>query len=339
MKQSPGLGFTLCGGWAQKSPVPVLMEQSGAGKESGVGSPTDISALAGPLSRDWVPAVPGLPRRPRPPAGGTLPGPSRRVGAVGGASRNRGPGGRGGKPVLGKAGRLTMLCSCPGRGRPGWGTAGRRGSGPGGSYLGHRADVRGSGLSGLVPGPGTRSDRPQTPSLACGERWSTGRARPQPPGLRRGCGTPRGRRGREAGRPLPVSAPALERRVRTVLPSGWPGGRAEPGLGGLLRSSLSPSSQSGSCPLLLLPSLLQQPLRGKGASPARPACHTRPLSPRLAAAPSLRPVLPGEGEVEAGPRLTGAHCTSVLCARSGAQRCPVPGNIQVNGVEGSKETE
>ena len=109
------------------------MEQ---GRSPQWGSPTDISALTGPPSRDWVPAVPGLPRRPRPPAGGTLlthP----EVGAVGGLPGTEGQVG-GAEAGSGKAGPGDRTVSLPWAWQAGSGTCGRRGSGSGRKLSGAR---------------------------------------------------------------------------------------------------------------------------------------------------------------------------------------------------------
>lgn len=241
------------------------------------------------------------------------------------------------KLVLGRQGWLTIPCSCPGRGRPGWGRAAAAEAAPGGSYLGHRADVRGSGLGSAWcqgRGPGPADPRPQAWS---GERWSTGRARPQPPGLRRGCGTPRGAQGPRPAAPSPSPAPRpwSAGSAQSCPPMAGRPGRARP-WGGSLRSSLSPSSQSGPCPS---PAPLPSPaaLRGEGGvTRSWGLSHTPPLSPPPPR-PPRRCVLCSLGRGECGSRAQthwgSLHKCSVRTL--GAQRCPVPGNIQVNGVEGS----
>lgn len=314
----------------KKSRSPVLMEQSGAGKESGVGVPNRHQRPGQPSVQGLGPSSSRTPKEATTTCGRHPPTPAGGWGQWGGFPEPRARW-AGRKLVLGRQGRLTIPCSCPGRGRPGWGRAAAAEAAPGGSYLGHGADVRGSGLGSAGcqgRGPGPADPRPQAWR---GERWSTGRARPQPPGL--ACAEGAAHPGRRGGRgrpppPRPPSPgprpPALERRrVRAVLPSDGRAAGQSQAWGGSLRSSLSPSSQSGPCPSAApLPS--PAALRGEGGvTRSSGLSHTPPL-PACAAAPSaLRPVLPGEGRsMEAGPRLTGAHCTSVLCARWGPSAVP-----------------
>lgn len=246
------------------------------------------------------------------------------------------------KVVLGRPGRVTVPGPCPGRGRPGRDVRPPRKRLREG-YLGHGADVRGSGLGsawGRGRGPGPTD--PPTPGLGWGaveHRQSPASASRPEQGVRRAPGGAPGGAGAEVGRPLPAPPPPSPGAPGPRSPAlgwGWPGGRAEPGLVGAPsapRSSLPPSSPSCPCPPRApLPSLLfsSSPARGRGRHRSSGLPHTPPLSPLLrgplgAVSRALCGTgLPGEGRsMEAGPRLTGAHCTGVLCARWGPS--PVPG--------------
>lgn len=151
------------------------------------------------------------------------------------------------------------------------------------------------------------------------------------PGVRRAPGGA----GAEAGHPLSIPRPpALERRSAQSCPpmSGRPG-RARPrGAPSAPRCPLPPSPAPA-------PLLLPSPLF---SSPVVRACHARSLSPRLLRCPlgAVSRGLCGNwapwGGAEYGSRAQTYWGSLHRCPvhALGAQPCPVPGNIQVNRVEG-----
>ena len=199
---------------------------------------------------------------------------------------------------------MTVPCPCPGRGRPGRGRAAAAEAALGGSYLGHGADVRGSGLGsawGGGRGPGPADPRPQ----AWDGEHPLGAARP---GRRWGRGRPP---------PLHPPPPGPGAPVRAVLPSDVRAAGQSQAWGGSLRSSLPPSSQSCPCPPPApLPSLLFS--SSSGLSRTLPLSPPPPRPPRRCVPGPVRELgsLGRGGVWKPGPDLLGL-VAQVSCARAG----------------------
>lgn len=336
MKESRTGFYTLGGDGHEKGPL-CLWNKVGQGRSPDEGpqpTPAPWSALCpGTGSQQFQdPSQRGHDRLPQPGAVGGLPGTEGRVGGAESGSGKAGPGDR--------------PCPCPGRGRPGrdvrpprkrlreeviWGTG-----------VTSEAQV----WSRLGAGAGDQVRRTPHPRLRVGSSGAQAEPDLSLPACEGGAARPgrRGGRGRppppRSAAPQPWSAGSTQSCPRMA---GLPG-RARPG-GGSLRSSLLAAPFLPVLPLPAscsppLPSLLQQPCKGKGASPQfgpvthAPSLPPPPRPPRRCVPGPVRNWAPWGG-AEYGSWAQ-AHWGSLhRCSvrTLGAQPCPGPGNVQVNGVE------